>query len=83
MLTLINMIKKKLLSDFKNGTKVKILEVNCGREFSRRLSELGLLPREEIVIIKNDQFGPVIVKILESKIALGRGEARKIYAEEI
>jgi len=76
-------MNKKLLSEFVNKTKVKILEVNCGRDFSRRLSELGLLSGEELVIIKNDQCGPVIVKILESKIALGRGEANKIYAEEI
>jgi len=76
-------MKQKILSQFKKGEKVKILGVNCGREFSRRLCDLGLFEGTEIEIIKNDDFGPIIIQILNSKIALGRGEASKIYGEEI
>ena len=74
---------QKLLSDFKKDEKVKILNVNCGKGFSRRLCDLGLFEGTEIEIIKNDNFGPIIIQILKSKIALGRGEASKIYGEEI
>jgi len=62
---------------------VKILSVNCGRNLSRRLSDLGLFEDTEVEIIKNDNSGPIIIKILNSKIALGRGEANKIYGKKI
>ena len=74
---------KKILSQFKKGEKVKILGINCGKEFGRRLCDLGLFEGTEIGIIKNDDFGPIVIQILNSKIALGRGEAGKIYGEEI
>ena len=74
---------EKTLADFKNGEKIKVLSVNCGRNLSRRLCDLGLFEGTEIEIFKNDNFGPLIIKILNSKIALGRGEAEKIYGEKI
>ena len=76
-------MNKKNLTEFKKGNKVYISCINCGREFSRRLCDLGLFDGAELEVVKNDNFGPIIVKILNSKIALGRGEASKIYAQEI
>ena len=74
-------MKQKLLSQFKKEDVVKISRIDCGREFSRRLCDLGLFEGTKIKIIKNDGFGPIIVQVLDSKIALGRGETNKIYAE--
>ena len=76
-------MERKQLSDFKKGEKAKIQKIDCGRDFSRRLCALGLFDGIEVEIIKNDNFGPIIIKILNSKIALGRGEASKIYGEKI
>lgn len=76
-------MEEKILSQFKKGEKVKILGINCGKKFSRRLCDLGLFEGTDIRIIKNDNFGPIIIQILNSKIALGRGEANKIYGEKI
>lgn len=72
-----------LLSEFYKNTTVRITNINCGTDFGRRLDALGLFEDTEVEIIKNDNFGPLVIKILNSKIALGRGEADKIYAEEI
>ena len=74
---------KKHLSQFNNNEKVKIVGINCGREFCRRLCDLGLFEGTRVEIIKNDNSGPIIIKIFNSKIALGRGEASKIYGEKI
>lgn len=74
---------KKLLVDFKENDKVKIECVDCGESFKKRLIDLGLFDSAEIEIIKNDEFGPLILKIFNSKIALGRGQAEKIYGEKI
>ncbi len=70
------------LTEFKKTNKLKIKHLDCGQNFKRRLAELGLFEDMEIEIIKNDNFGPLLIKILDSKIALGRGEAEKIYGEK-
>ena len=71
------------LNEFKQGDRVKIKSLECGQNLRKRLMELGLYDGSEIEIVKNDNFGPLIIKIFESKIALGRGEAQKIYAQKI
>lgn len=71
------------LIEFPRGTKVKIECVDCGLNFRNRLCDLGLFDGSELEIVKNDNFGPIIVKIFDSKIALGRGQAAKIMAEKI
>lgn len=73
---------QKPLIEFKQGDKVKIECVACGRNFRNRLCDLGLYDGSEIEIIKNDKSGPLIIKIFDSKIALGRGEAMKIQGEK-
>ena len=70
---------QKVLSQFNNGETIKILAIDCGRRFARRLSDLGLFEGTEIEVVKNDKFHPIIIQILNSKIALGQGEANKIY----
>jgi len=74
---------KKSLAGFRAGEKVKITCVNCGPGLKNRLGELGLYDNSELEIIKNDGSGPIIVKILNSNIALGRGETKKIYGRKI
>ena len=73
----------KCLNEFKKGEKIKISRLDCGHNFNRRLTELGLFDGAKLEVVKNDNFGPIIVKIFDSKIALGQGEAGKIYGEKI
>lgn len=73
----------KNLNEFQKGDSVLVKKVDCGKEFNCRLTELGLFNGAEIEIIKNDNFGPLLIKILDSKIALGRNEANKIYVKKI
>jgi len=73
----------KSLIEFQANNKVKIKCVKCGHNFRNRLGDLGLYDGAEVEIVKNDQFGPLIIKIFDSKIALGRGEANKIQGEKI
>ena len=74
---------KKSLIEFKPGNRVKIIGVDCGQNFGRRLCELGLFDGTELEVIKNDKFGPLIIKIFDSRIALGRGQASKIHGQKI
>jgi len=74
---------KRSLDQFQIGEKVKIECVNCGLGFRRRLCELGLFDGAEVEIVKNDRFGPLIIKIFNSKIALGRQQTRRIYGKKV
>jgi len=71
------------LSMVREGKEVKIHCVNCGRGLRARLCDLGLYEGSKVKVIKNDISGPIILKIKDSKIVLGRGQAHKIMAEVI
>jgi len=73
------------LVEFVPGDVVIIRTVTGCRHFykmRRRLCELGLYDGAEVTIVKNDFWGPVIVQVFHSKVALGCGIAHKIYAEK-
>ncbi|MBN2421727.1 ferrous iron transport protein A [Candidatus Woesearchaeota archaeon] len=74
---------KKQLSKVKERKLVKIICINCGQGLKRRLSSLGIYDGTNVEIIKNDERGPIILKVFDSKIALGRGQAMKILIEEV
>lgn len=73
----------KTLIEFKTGDRIRIERVGCAPNFSQRLLALGLFDGADVEIIKNDQFGPLLLKVFDSKIALGRGEASQIYGKKI
>jgi Fe2+ transport system protein A len=52
-----------------------------GRTFVSRLAALGFTPGAPILVIQNRGRGPMIVLVRESRIALGRGEARKVWVQ--
>jgi Fe2+ transport system protein FeoA len=49
-----------------------------GRALTSRLATLGFTPGTELLMVQNYGWGPVIVQVRGTRIALGRGEARKI-----
>lgn len=71
----------KTLTEVKEGEKAKINCLNCGHGIKHRLCSLGLLNGQEIEVIKNDSKGPLIIKVFDSKLAIGRGQADKITVE--
>ena len=71
------------IDQLKERDKIIITHLECGMNLRKRLMELGLFDGSEIEIIKNDSSGPLIIKIFESKIALGRGESQNIYGNKI
>lgn len=71
------------LDKFKAGDTVSIEKIICKDNVCQRLGELGLYLGAEIHVIKNDNFGPMVLKIFDSQIALGLIEAQKIYGIKI
>ncbi|EKD63421.1 MAG: hypothetical protein ACD_51C00280G0004 [uncultured bacterium] len=73
----------RTLSELKQGSEAEITGINCGKDFSRRLCDLGIFEGTKLTVMKNDNFGPIIIHVLNSKIAIGRGEASKIHAKTL
>ena len=71
-----------LLTQIKEGQKVKIKKIMAGLKFKKRLADLGLYEGTIVKVVRNDiSGGPILLKVLDSKIALGRGQALKIDGE--
>ncbi len=66
------------LSDVKTGKSAIIKQLSGGKEFTNRVAALGFTLGTKITVLQNFGAGPVIIELRDSRIALGRGEARKV-----
>ncbi len=70
----------KVLYEMSKGEKGKVLTIKGGKGRILRLAELGIVPGEEIILIQKS-FGPIIVRVKDTNLALGRGIAQNILVE--
>ncbi len=70
------------LTMIEEGAKVKIKKIASGINLKKRLEGMGIGIDKVVEILKSAP-GPIILKVENSKIALGFGEASKIYVEKI
>ncbi|MCS7202114.1 MAG: ferrous iron transport protein A [Dictyoglomus sp.] len=70
----------KALLEMNKGEKGKILSIKGGKGRILRLAELGIIPGEEIILMQKS-FGPIIVKVKDTNLALGRVIAQNIIVE--
>ncbi|MCX7841389.1 MAG: ferrous iron transport protein A [Anaerolineae bacterium] len=66
------------LADLPAGEYGVVIHLAGGSELLGRMATLGLTPGTEITVLRNSGRGPLIVLARNTRIALGRGEARKI-----
>lgn len=66
------------LSAVKSGESVEIKKMTGGHHFLSRLASLGFTPGAQLRVLQNYGRGPIIVNVRETRVALGRGEAKKI-----
>ncbi|HEX2998279.1 MAG TPA: FeoA family protein [Anaerolineales bacterium] len=69
------------LTELSADTHATILAFNFGTVEATRLVSLGLTPGTEISMSQNYGWGPLIVTVRGTRVALGRGEAAKILVE--
>ncbi len=72
----------QLLSNISAGQSVKLICVDAGHRLTHRLAELGLTPGVEFKVLQ-DNGGPLVISVRDSRIAIGRGMAKKINVELI
>jgi ferrous iron transport protein A len=65
------------LSDLKTGEHAIFQESHAQRGVICRLSSLGFTPGVELEMNQNYGFGPLVVSLRGTKVALGRQEAKE------
>jgi len=67
------------LNNLAPGEMGVVCELAGGWGFMSRLATLGFTPGARLTMVQNFGHGPLIVNIRDTRIALGRGEAAKVY----
>ncbi len=72
------------LVDTKPGDEVVIESAQVGKTAQRRLWDLGLIPGIRVKMISCHPFrGPVLIRVGESTVAVGRGLAGTIQVSRV
>lgn len=66
------------LSDLMPGEKATVVQLLGGPRFVGRMAALGFTPGATVEVVRNHGHGPIIVSLLDTRIALGRGQARRV-----
>lgn len=70
------------LSMVSAGERVRVVEVRGGQGCAHRLTSMGLLPGAAVTVVQNAMAGPLIVRLKESRLALGRGMSHRIMVAQ-
>jgi ferrous iron transport protein A len=70
------------LSEMAVGEDAIILNFRGGRTVNNRLASLGFTPGVQVSMTQNFGHGPLIVTVRGTRVALGRGEAKKIMVSK-
>lgn len=61
------------------GEQGVVVELIGGRGMLSRMVSLGFTPGAEVTVVQNFGRGPLIARVRDARIALGRGAAGKIH----
>jgi ferrous iron transport protein A len=71
-----------ILSDLPDGFCGVVARVTGGRDLAARLAAMGLTAGTEIVVLQNRGFGPMLARVRDTRIALGRSQAGLVTVYE-
>ncbi len=71
------------LLDVKQGERVTVKGFEGGYRLRVQLNNLGIHEGDEIEVKKKGAFGPLLISVHNSNVAIGRGVASKIIVEKI
>jgi len=71
------------LDQMYENRKAKVIDLQGGSGIKQRLSQMGIHPGDTITILRYEPLrGPILIEILGTQVALGRGIASKVIVEE-
>ena len=65
------------------GATAVVRELDGGNEVSGRLAAMGLVLGAALQVMQNSGKGPMLVRVRDTRLALGRGEAQRILVERV
>lgn len=71
------------LTDLAAGEHAYIISIPSGRMIQQRLISIGITPGVEVTMTQNYHHGPLVVTVRDTRIALGKGEAKRIFVRRI
>lgn len=71
------------LANLETGQIGTLERVEGGRAVIARLAALGFTPGAEIRMVRNYGHGPIIVSVRGAQVALGRGEAGRVWVRSV
>jgi Fe2+ transport system protein FeoA len=72
----------KSLADLTTHTQGIVYQLQGGKNFISRMAALGFTVGAEVKVIQNFGRGPLIVLVWDTRVALGQGEAQKVWVAE-
>ena len=69
------------LNELRSREEGAVVELRGERGFIARLAPLGFTPGVPLTMVQNYGHGPLIVRVRDTRIALGRGEAAQIIVQ--
>jgi ferrous iron transport protein A len=80
----ISMQKIKLLTHLQPKKKARIVAIQGGRQFNRKMCVMNLRVGQIVEVVSKQPFmGPLTISIGNCKMTIGRGMAHKIHVEEL
>ncbi|MCD6362584.1 MAG: ferrous iron transport protein A [Synergistetes bacterium] len=72
------------LDRLREGERGRVVSIMGGRGFRMRLIQLGVMPGIEVRVSKSAFFGgPIMIEVNNTRVALGKGVASRIWVERI
>lgn len=69
------------LTEAPSALPVRVVQVLGGCQRMRRLLEIGIYPGASLEVISTGRRGPIIVKLGETRLAVGRNVARAVLVD--
>ncbi len=75
--------KLVLLHKAKQGERLKVRQLEAGRQMQLRISSMGLKIGDEIEVLSNGFGGQVVIGSGDTRLVIGSGMAQKIWVESM
>lgn len=76
-------MSETLLSEAKQGKKLKIVRLESGKHMESRLIGMGLPIGSKLEILQRQNHGPIVISVGDARLGIGAGMASKIIVVEV